>query len=277
MALRPSVLRVHRLAATDGLFTGLANAAIPPADSRHGAGIGARRPRQQPDPACNCTVCCLPTTCPCPACACRTAATARRRSRTSPSWRPGQARNPRSAGSTYHGAPVPQRGGFRLRWSLQDTNIVTTAADCEEGVCNHCHDPVWQADAAEFYFSFDLGDTRQNVTEVDISALPGGLWGGWINNTFGYDGSSPNILIDCSKAAQVAHTRVAGGWGANLTIPWSIYTHGRASPAPDVSTLPLGPRSAGRRYEPERVVRHAVRRTCAATHRAQVLGVARRD
>ena len=119
--------------------------------------------------------------------------------------------------------------GFSVRWSLQDPNIVTAATACAGGVCSHCHDPVWEADAAEFYFTFDMADARQNVTEIDISAAPGGLWGGWINNTFGYDGSSPNILIDCGAAAQVAHTRVAGGWGANVTIPWSVYTHGRAS------------------------------------------------
>ena len=41
-----------------------------------------------------------------------------------------------------------------------------------------------------------------------------------------YDSSSPHVLIECAAAAEVAHNPVAGGWGANLTIPWSVYTHG---------------------------------------------------
>ena len=109
--------------------------------------------------------------------------------------------------------------GIDLRWTVVDDNIVTTTPagkpGCTGQVCSHCHDEVWEADAVEFYMSLqpDLADTRQNVTEIDISALDGGLWGGWINNSNGYLPEQPNLLIaPCSAAATVAHARFPGGW-----------------------------------------------------------------
>ena len=69
-----------------------------------------------------------------------------------------------------------------------------------------CHDEVWEADAVEFYMSLqpDLADNHQNVTEIDISALDGGLWGGWINNSDGYLPAQPNPLIPCSASVRPA-------------------------------------------------------------------------
>ena len=91
--------------------------------------------------------------------------------------------------------------GIRVEWSFVDANVVTTTADktqCKDGVCSHCHDDVWEADAAEFYFSRSLSDNRTIVTEVDHSAARGGLWGGWVNNSNGYGPDTPNELIPCT-------------------------------------------------------------------------------
>lgn len=116
--------------------------------------------------------------------------------------------------------------GIRVEWSFVDANVVTTTADktqCKDGVCSHCHDDVWEADAAEFYFSRSLSDNRTIVTEVDHSAARGGLWGGWVNNSNGYGPDTPNELIPCTDTVVEGPKLTAAGWAVNITVPWSAY------------------------------------------------------
>ena len=157
-----------------------------------------------------------------------------------------------AAPSSTAAAPTTARichgaAGISLRWAVVDANIVTTTppdspggGGCAGHVCRHCHDNVWEADAVEFYMSLqpDLADSRQNVTEIDVSALDGGLWGGWVNNSDGYLPTQPNHKISpCSAAAAVSQGRFPGGWEANLTIPWSAYGRARGEPRPRVGRL----------------------------------------
>ena len=92
--------------------------------------------------------------------------------------------------------------GLLLKWSITDPHI--QSALCGPGhnqTCNQCRDQVWQGDAAEFYMSETLGDTEQNVTEIDVSPVQGGLWASFINNPSGYFPDS-NVPIDCASIKQ---------------------------------------------------------------------------
>lgn len=54
---------------------------------------------------------------------------------------------------------------------------------------------VWQGDAVEFYLTDNLRDRQQNVTEIDISPVGGGLWASYINNSGGYFPEQPAVPI----------------------------------------------------------------------------------
>lgn len=116
--------------------------------------------------------------------------------------------------------------GLELEWAVVDANIVSN--NCGAGhneTCNKCRDQVWQGDAVEFYFTDNLADTHQNVTEIDISPLAGGIWTAHINNTDGYVPDSPPVPIDCASI-KVAHTpmKAPDGWAADASIPWAALT-----------------------------------------------------
>lgn len=86
--------------------------------------------------------------------------------------------------------------------------------------CDQCRSQVWQGDAVEFYFSRSLHDTEQNVTELDISPLRGGVWASYINNSDGYQpqGAMP---IPCDRI-RVLRRRTTEGWDANITVAWPV-------------------------------------------------------
>ena len=98
--------------------------------------------------------------------------------------------------------------------------IVTENKWCQDGVCSHCGDSVWEVDTVEFYFSANLHDTNQNVSEIDIGAVSNGLWPGWINNTGGYWPDS-NRMMECDKIL-VQRKTTDSGWNANMSIPWQF-------------------------------------------------------
>ena len=113
--------------------------------------------------------------------------------------------------------------GIELQWQITDPHVMS--GQCGTGrdqPCNQCRDNVWQSDAAEFYMAETLTDTNQNVTEIDVSPLQGGLWASFINNPTGYFPDS-SVPIDCSLIVQ-STIATSAGWNSNLTIPWKALT-----------------------------------------------------
>ena len=125
--------------------------------------------------------------------------------------------------------------GVKLQWRVEDEVIVTENKWCRDGVCKHCGDSVWEVDTVEFYFSASLQDVRQNVSEIDISAVDNGLWPGWINNTNGYAPAS-NHMMGCGKIS-VERARTSVGWNANLSIPWELLNVAGTEPRPKVGRI----------------------------------------
>ena len=116
---------------------------------------------------------------------------------------------------------------LELRWEITKAKIVKSNCGVNRApqLCNKCRDEVWMGDAAEFYFTDELQDQHQNVSEIDVSPIAGGMWASYINNSGGYyPEKGGQVVIPCD-VIKVDSSFTPTGWAKNLSIPWSVLTH----------------------------------------------------
>ena len=116
------------------------------------------------------------------------------------------------------------RSGLHINYTATDDRVISNFS--------RCHDPVWRMDALEFmiYPGVLTADPGGNYTEIDVGPQ-NALWAGHICNP---SGVAPlrnlTVPISCTTSGiQWSANTVAGGWKADLFVPWAVISSGTGS------------------------------------------------